>query len=54
MKQTFVNQMFNCRLTEMNIPVSPGPSGTGSSPYSRVKPDEPSEDDPYWKSDVSA
>lgn len=41
------------KLTKMNIPVSPGPSGTGTSPYSRVKPDEPTEDDPYWTSDLS-
>ena len=41
------------RITKMNIPVSPSPSATGMSPYSRVKPDEPVQDDPYWSSDVS-
>lgn len=41
------------KITKMNIPVSPSPSATGTSPYSRVKPDEPSEDDPYWNSDLS-
>ena len=37
----------------MNIPVEASPSATGMSPYSRAKPDEPTEDDPYWNSDVS-
>ena len=47
----FVYTLF--RITKMNIPVSPSSSATGSYPYSRVKPDQPVEDDPYWKSDVS-
>ena len=45
--------LFFARITKMNIPVSPSPSATGMSPYSRVKPDQPAQDDPYWSSDVS-
>lgn len=41
------------KITKMNIPVEASPSATGMSPYSRAKPDEPTEDDPYWNSDLS-